>query len=183
MSKKIALIVGSLRKESYNRKIANKLIELAPKSLEMNIVEIGDMPHYNEDLETENPPKSWTEFREKIKDVDGVLFLTPEYNRSFSGVIKNAVDVGSRPKGKSVWSGKAGGVVSASMGALGAFGANHALRQCLVTLNVLVMQQPEAYVKNAQNLFEENGDLTSEGKTFLQKFIDAYAKWVEKITA
>ena len=179
MSKKIAVLVGSLRKESFNRKIANKLIEMAPDSLEMEIVEIGELAHYNEDLDTETPPQPWVDFREKIKSVDGVLFVTPEYNRTISGVLKNALDVGSRPYGKSVWNGKPGAVASVTMSALGAFGANHTLRQSMVFLNVPMMQQPEAYIGNAQKLFTEDGELVSETKEFLQKYIDAYAQWVE----
>lgn len=179
MSKKIAVLVGSLRKESFNRKIANKLIEMAPDSLEMEIVEIGELAHYNEDLDTETPPQPWIDFREKIKSVDGVLFVTPEYNRTISGVLKNALDVGSRPYGKSVWNGKPGAVASVTMSALGAFGANHTLRQSMVFLNVPMMQQPEAYIGNAPKLFTEDGELVSETKEFLQKYIDAYAQWVE----
>ena len=179
MSKKIAVLVGSLRKESFNRKIANKLIELAPDSLEMEIVEIGDLAHYNEDLDTDTPLQSWVDFREKIKSVDGVLFVTPEYNRTFSGVLKNAIDVGSRPYGKSVWHGKPGAVASVTKSALGAFGANHTLRQSMVFLNVPMMQQPEAYIGNVQKLFKEDGELVSETKDFLKKYIDAYAQWVE----
>ena len=180
MSKKIAVLVGSLRKESFNRKIANKLIEMAPDSLEMEIVEIGELAHYNEDLDIDNPPQPWVDFREKIKSVDGVLFVTPEYNRTLSGVLKNALDVGSRPYGKSVWDGKPGAVASVTMSALGAFGANHTLRQSMVFLNVPMMQQPEAYIGNASKLFTEDGELVSETKEFLQKYIDAYAKWVEQ---
>lgn len=179
MSKKIVVLVGSLRKESFNRKIANKLIEMAPDSLEMEIVEIGELAHYNEDLDTDTPPQPWVDFREKIKSVDGVLFVTPEYNRTLSGVLKNALDVGSRPYGQSVWAGKPGAVVSVTMSALGAFGANHTLRQSMVFLNVPMMQQPEAYIGNAQKLFTEDGELVSETKEFLQKYIDAYAQWVE----
>ncbi len=182
MNKKIAVLVGSLRKESFNRKVAKKIIELAPESLSLEIVEIGDLVHYNEDLDTDTPPQPWADFREKIKSVDGVLFVTPEYNRTLSGVLKNALDVGSRPYGKNVWSGKPGAVVSVTMSALGAFGANHTLRQSMVFLNVPMMQQPEAYIGNAQKLFTDSGDLVEETKTFLQKFINAYADWVEKIT-
>ena len=182
MSKKIAVLVGSLRKESFNRKIAKKLIELAPESLSLEIVEIGELPHFNEDLDTDTPPQSWVDFREKIRSSDGVLFVTPEYNRTLSGVLKNAIDVGSRPYGKSVWNGKPGAVVSVTMSALGAFGANHALRQSMVFLNVPMMQQPEAYIGNATKLFNEGGELVEETKTFLQKFMTAYADWVEKIT-
>src|SRR5690606_18711571 len=110
------------------------------------IIEIGDLPFYNEDLESTDTPASWLVFRDQIKNSDGVLFLTPEYNRSISGVLKNAIDVGSRPYSKSVWAGKAGAVVSVSPGSYGAFGANHILRQSMVCLDVHMMQQPEAYI-------------------------------------
>ena len=180
-TKKIAVFVGSLRKESFNRKIANELIKLAPDSLELEIVEIGHLAHYNQDMD-ENPPAEYTEFREKVKSADGVLFVTPEYNRSFSGVLKNAIDVASRPYGKNNWDGKPGAVVSVTMSSLGAMGANHHLRQPMVFLNVLMMQQPEAYIGNAPKLFNDNGELVEDTREFLQKFMDAYAKWVEKIT-
>jgi chromate reductase len=176
---KIAVLVGSLRKESYNLKTAKAVMALAPKALEMEILEIGDLPLYNEDAETDSPPASWSRFRNQLKPFDGVLFFTPEYNRSVPAVLKNAIDVGSRPYGKSVWAGKAGGVVSVSVGAQGAFGANHALRQSLVFLDVPAMQQPEVYLGNAGDLFDERGNFKNEKtKAFLQKFIDAYAKWV-----
>lgn len=181
MSKKrIAVLVGSLRKESYNRKVANQLIELASDSLELEIVEIGQLPHYNEDLEL-NVPKEYTEFREKIKSFDGYLFITPEYNRSVPSVLKNAFDVGSRPYGQSVWGGKPAGVVSVSMSAIGGFGANHHVRQSMVFLDVYVMQQPEAYIGAAHTLFDENGNLTKEDtRQFLKSYIDALEAWVNK---
>ncbi|MCB1563503.1 MAG: NAD(P)H-dependent oxidoreductase [Alphaproteobacteria bacterium] len=179
--KRIAILVGSLRKESFNRKIANALKALAPESLSLEIVEIGDMPHYNEDSES-NPPPSWTAFRERIKAADGVLFVTPEYNRSIPGVLKNAIDVGSRPYGDSVWNGKPGAVASASPGGIGAFGATHILRQSMVSLNVPMMQQPEAYIGNVAQAFDEQGRLTERTGDFLKKFIDAYAAWVQRLT-
>lgn len=177
--KKIAVLVGSLRKDSYNRKMALALAALAPESLQLEIVEIGQLSFYNEDLEAETPP-DWTAFREQVKPYDGVLFVTPEYNRSVPAVLKNALDVGSRPYGKSVWDGKPGAVVTVSPGALGGFGANHHLRQSLVFLNVPVLQQPEAYIGNAAKLFDDKGELTNEtSREFMQKFIKAFAAWVE----
>jgi chromate reductase len=177
-SKNIAVIVGSLRKESFSRKIAKALIELAPESLTLEILEIGGLQMYNQDLE-EVPPAAWTEFRSRLKGFDGVLFVTPEYNRSVPAVMKNAIDIGSRPYGKNSWDGKPGGIVSVSPGALSGFGANHHLRQSLVFVNVPAMQQPEAYIGNAAKLFDNNGKLTDEStREYLRKFIDAYAKWV-----
>ncbi|CAN5282313.1 NADPH-dependent FMN reductase [soil metagenome] len=180
MSKNIAVLVGSLRKESFNRKMANVLIALAPESLKLKIIEIGDLPLYNQDNDDEGkPPAAWTEFREQVKPCDGVLFVTPEYNRSVSGVLKNAIDVGSRPYGKSVWDGKPGAVISVSPGAIGGFGANHHLRQSLVFLNVLTLQQPEAYIGQAGELFDATGGIAKEETTkFLKKFMDAFARWV-----
>lgn len=178
---KIALLVGSLRNESLNRKVAQSLIDLAPQSLEMEIVEIGSLPFYNEDDESEHPPTAWKNFREKMKPFDGVIFVTPEYNRSVPAVLKNAIDVGSRPYGKSIWSGKAGAVVSASPGAIGGFGANHHLRQSLVFLDVPCLQQPEMYLGHADSSFDAQGKVSDKTRALLQKFIDAYAAWVPKI--
>ena len=176
---KIAVLVGSLRKESWNRKIANALIKLAPTTLQLEIINIGELPFYNEDIESVAPEK-WVSFRKEIQAVDGVLFVTPEYNRSVPAVLKNAIDVGSRPYGKSSWDGKPGAVVSVSLGQMAAFGANHHLRQSLVFINVPAMAQPEAYIGNAASLFDENGNLINESTTkFLIKFMEAYSKWVE----
>jgi len=175
---KIAVLVGSLRKESFNRKMAKALIKLSPDSLALEIVEIGELPLYNQDLD-DNPPVSWVEFRQRIKKFDGVLFVTPEYNRSVPGVLKNAIDVGSRPYGKSAWDGKPGAVMSVSPGAMGGFGANHHLRQSMVFLNIPVMQQPEAYIGNATNLFDEKGDLTSDStQEHAARFMQTFAAWV-----
>jgi chromate reductase len=177
--KKIAVFVGSLRKESFNRKMAKALTVLAPESLKLEIIEIGGLPLYNQDLD-DNPPPAWTEFRKRLIKFDGVLFVTPEYNRSVPGVLKNAIDVGSRPYGKSVWAGKPGAVMSVSPGAIGGFGANHHLRQSLVFLNVPTMQQPEAYIGNAANLFDESGNLANDStREFATKFMYDFAAWVE----
>lgn len=176
--KKVAVLVGSLRKESINRKIALALADLAPESIQLEIVDIGDLPLYSEDIDAGNPPAAYTAFREKIKAADAVLFVTPEYNRSVPAALKNALDVGSRPYGQSAWSGKPGAVVSASPYAIGGFGANHHLRQSLVFLNIPCMQQPEAYISNAGSIFDEKGQLTERTHSFLKAFIDAYDDWV-----
>ncbi len=180
---RIAVLVGSLREGSYNRKVARAMQALAPSTLAMDFVDIGDLPHYNEDLERDGAtPDAWTRFRDRIRDVDGVLFFTPEYNRSIPGALKNAIDVGSRPYGRAVWNRKAGGVVSVSPGGIGGFGANHALRESMVFLDVPMLQQPEAYVGGAAKLFDASGAIASDDtKRFFQTFIDAYAAWVAKI--
>jgi chromate reductase len=182
-SKKIAVIIGSLRKESFSRKTAKALIALAPESLALEIIEIGGLPIYNQDLE-EPPPNAWTDFRERLKNFDGFLFVTPEYNRSVPAVLKNAIDVGSRPYGKNIWDGKPGAIVSVSPGVLGAFGANHHLRQSLVFLNVLTMAQPEAYVGGAAKLFDDRENLTNDStREFLKKFMTAFGEWVIRFSA
>jgi chromate reductase len=179
---KIAVLVGSLRKESYNLKTAKALKALAPDTLLLEILNIGNLPFYNEDLEA-STPNEWKVFREQLVAFDGVLFITPEYNRSVPGVLKNAIDVGSRPYGKSVWDGKPGAIVSVSPGSIGAFGANHHLRQSLVFINVPAMPQPEAYIGGAAKLFDESGNLTNEStREFLKKFMQAFAKWMEANT-
>ena len=176
---KIAVFVGSLRKESFNLKTARALIALAPESLSLEIVNIASLPFFNEDLEA-SPPKEWVELRKQITAADGVLFLTPEYNRSVPAVLKNAIDVGSRPYGQNSWSGKPGAVVSVSIGNISGFGANHHLRQSLVFVNVPAMAQPEAYIVDASGLFDAGGNLNNEStKGFLRDFISAYAQWVE----
>jgi chromate reductase, NAD(P)H dehydrogenase (quinone) len=177
---KVAVLVGSLRKASINRKLALALIELAPPSLQMELVEIGDLPLYNEDIDISPPPEAYARFRERLKNSDALLFVTPEYNRSIPAPMKNAIDVGSRPYGQSHFGGKPGAVLSASPGAIGGFGANHHLRQCMVFLDVQVMQQPEAYLGGAGKFFDEGGKLDAGIEGFLQKFIDAYAAWVER---
>ena len=183
MTRKIAIIVGSLRKTSFNRKMAKVLISLAPQSLKPEIVEIGDLPLYNQDLDDEGtPPAQWTTFREQVRASEGILFVTPEYNRSVPGVLKSAIDIGSRPYGKSVWEGKPGAVISVSPGLIGGFGANQHLRQSMVFLNVPCMQQPEAYIALADKLFNDEGKITKEEtQKFLHKFMESFAKWVETI--
>ena len=178
--KKISVIVGSLRKDSFNKKIAIEVMKITSPNLELEILEIGQLGYYNEDLDQGNPPMEWVLFRNKIKNSDGFLFITPEYNRSISAVLKNAIDVASRPYGQNCWKGKPGAVVSVSISALGAFGANHHLRQSMVFLDVPMMQQPEAYIGNAQKLFDESGNLVEDTRICLQSFIEAIENWVNK---
>ncbi|MDB6008561.1 MAG: NADPH:quinone oxidoreductase [Gammaproteobacteria bacterium] len=174
----VAVLVGSLRRDSINRKVAHALAELAPVGLKLSIIEIGQLPIYNQDGE-EKPPPEWTAFRERIGAADAVLFVTPEYNRSVPAALKNAIDVGSRPYGKNAWNGKPGAVVSASLGGIGAFGANHHLRQSLVFLNVPAMAQPEAYIGGAEKLFDVNGKVINDGtRQFMQGFMQFYAEWI-----
>ena len=177
----VAVLVGSLRKESFNRKMAHALAELAPPSLKLEIVEIRDVPHFNQDEEA-NPPPASAAFKARIMKAQAVIFVTPEYNRSVPGVLKNAIDVASRPYGKSAWSGKPAAVMSVSPGAIGGFGANHHLRQSLVFLNMPTLQQPEAYIGQAGSLFDAGGKLVKpETREFVGKFMNAFAAWVEKI--
>lgn len=179
----VAVIVGSLRKASINRMVANALAELAPAGLKLGIVEIGQLPLYNQDRD-DDPPAEWTAFRERVRAADSVLFVTPEYNRSVPAALKNALDVGSRPYGKSAWSGKPCAVVSASPGGIGGFGANHHLRQSLVFLDVPAMPQPEAYIGGADRLFDADGKLVNEEtRKFLQGFMQSYAAWVSANTS
>jgi chromate reductase len=179
--RKVAVLVGSLRRESFTRKVANSLIELAPASLKLEIFEIGGVSFYNQDLEA-SPPSDWIAFRDKLRAADAVLFATPEYNRSVPGVLKNAIDVASRPKENNVFNGKPGAVISVSPGALSAFGANHHLRQMLVFLNVPTTQQPEAYIGGVAKLYDDKGNLTNDStREFLKNFVDSFARWVETI--
>jgi chromate reductase, NAD(P)H dehydrogenase (quinone) len=180
----VCVLVGSLRRASFTGMLANALMSLAPSSMKPEVVEIGQMPFYNQDLERliDPPPAPWAAFRQRVEAADAVLFVTPEYNRSVPAVLKNALDVGSRPYGRSVWNRKPGAIVSGSPGAIGAFGANHHLRQSLVFLNVPTMQQPEAYIGHVDKLFDEHGKLVSDGtRKFLQEFMQAFANWVETI--
>ncbi|SCB15515.1 NADPH-dependent FMN reductase [Cupriavidus alkaliphilus] len=176
----VVVLVGSLRKESYNRKLAKALIALAPAQLRPEIVEIGNLELYNQDLD-DKPTQAWTAFRDRIRRADAVLFVTPEYNRSVPAPLKNAIDVGSRPYGSSVWDGKPGAIISASPGAIGGFGANHHLRQSLVFLNIPILQQPEAYISGVDKLFDEQGGIANEStKGFLGKFMTTFGVWIER---
>jgi chromate reductase len=180
---RIAIIVGSLREGSINRKIARSLCALKDDALDCTMVEIGDLPLYNPDLDTKDPPAAWTRFREEVKSADGILFCTPEYNRSVPGALKNAIDVGSRPYGKSVFAKKPAAIVTASPGAIGGALANHALRQSCVFLDMPVMQQPEAYLGHvAEDAFGEDG-LLKDGdlKKLVEKLAHGFGDWCDII--
>jgi chromate reductase len=176
----VAVLVGSLRKESLNRKLALALAALAPPALKLRIVEIGALPLYDQDHEAE-PTPAVREFKQQVAASDAVLFVTPEYNRSVPGVLKNAIDHGSRPYGQSAWSGKPAAVITLSPGAIGGFGANHHLRQSLVFLDMPTMAQPEAYVGNGGQLFDAQGGIAApETREFLGRVLGAFAGWIER---
>ena len=180
MTRSAAVIVGSLAKDSMTRKLANGLTKLAPASLTFHFVNV-DMPLYNIDLETATPPPAWTAFREKIKAADAVLFVTPEYNRSMSGTMKNAIDVASRPWGKNVFDKKPAAAISASIGAMGGFGANHHLRQSVTVLNALVMPAPETFIHMHDKFFDADGKIADERqRPYLTKVMEAFAAWIEQ---
>jgi len=179
-NKKVAVVVGSLRKDSFSLKIAHALTALAPAHLTFDFVDFSKLPFFTQDLEA-TPPAEWTRFRDEIKAADAVLFVTPEYNRSVPGALKNAIDVGSRPYGHSVFNGKPAAVISTSIGAVGGFGANHHLRQSLAFLNMAVLAQPEAYIGGTGGLFEEDGTLSNEGtRDYLKAFAAAFAGFIAK---
>jgi chromate reductase, NAD(P)H dehydrogenase (quinone) len=179
----VAVLVGSLRRESFNRKAAKAVTELAPAHLKFDFVEIGDLPPYNQDAEGDQAPELWKAFREDVRAADAVLFATPEYNRSVPGVLKNAIDVGSRPKEQNVFAKKPAAIISVSTGQIGGFGANHHLRQSAVFLDMPVMAQPEMYLGPAAQLFGESGEILKDStRDLLKKFIDAFANWIETVS-
>ena len=181
MARRIGVLVGSLRKESFSKKLLKTLKEVTPDSIELENVEIGNLPLYNQDYDDEgNPPSEYTNFRKNMKKYEGFLFITPEYNRTMPAVIKNALDVGSRPYGESIWDGKPGAVISVSPGALGGFGANHQIRQALVFLNVPAMQQPEAYIGDIADYMDESGNIKNESTLeYLKSIMESFAEWVK----
>jgi chromate reductase len=180
---KVATIVGSLRRDSLNRKVARSLCALEGGRLDCGIVEIADLPLYNQDYDGGEQPAAYTRFRDAVRAADGVLFVTPEYNRGVPGVLKNAIDVGSRPYGASVWNQKPAAIVSASPGSIGGFGANHQLRQSCVFLNMPVMQHPEAYLGHVTDDSFDGDGLLKEGplKDLVATLAKAFADWVHLI--
>jgi chromate reductase len=180
----VAVVVGSLRKESFSRKLALAFAQLAPANLKLEIVELGALPLYNQDDDA-TPSAAVVAFKARIQKADAVLFVTPEYNRSLPGVLKNAIDIASRPYGKSAWDGKPAAVVSNSPGAIGGVGANYALRQSLVFLNMPTLQQPEAYIGHVAQLFDATpGHITNDAtREFMTKFMAAFGAWIEKLKA
>ena len=179
---KIAIIVGSLRKDSINRKIARSMCAMRGDNLDCSMVEIGDLPLYNQESDG-NPPEEYVRFRKEIAAADGVLFVTPEYNRGIPGVLKNAIDVGSRPYGQNVWNQKPAAIVSASPGSIGGFGANHQVRQAAVFLNMPVMQHPEAYLGHVNDeSFDADGCLKDGPlKDLIMSLSKAFGDWVHMI--
>ncbi len=183
MTRKIGFIVGSLRKDSYNLKTAKTFANLLPEGYEAVFLNIGDLPFYNEDLDVDGKvPASWETFRKEVEEVEGVFFFTPEYNRSVPAVLKNALDVASRPYGKNMWDGKPALVVSVSIGAVSGFGANHHLRQALAFLNMPTLQQPEAYIGNVANLLDDNGEYIEGTQKFFKMIIEKYVDFFERLT-
>lgn len=177
----VAVLVGSLRQESWNRKAAEAVASLAPSHLKFRFVDIA-VSLYNQDLDTDNAPADWKRLRADIASADAVLFATPEYNRSVPGVLKNAIDIASRPYGKGVLNGKPAAILSASIGQIGGFGANHHLRQTSTFLDMPMLQQPELYLGPAAKLFSESGEITqAETKDLLKKFANAFADWIELV--
>lgn len=183
--KDIAVFVGSLRQDSVSRKAALALRALAPEGLTLDIVPIGHLPFYDQDLDADPAatPAAYSEFRRRVARADAAIFVTPEYNRTFPAVLKNAIDIGTRPYGKNVWSGKPGGVISVSMGALGGFGANQQLRQLLANVNMPILQQPEVYIGAADKLFDQDGNVAVEATgTFLRSYMEAFAAWSDRFS-
>jgi chromate reductase, NAD(P)H dehydrogenase (quinone) len=184
MAYRIAIIVGSLREGSINRKVARSICAIRGDNLDCSMVEIGDLPLYNQDYDSApEQPVQYVRFRDQIRAADGVLFCTPEYNRSVPGVLKNAIDIGSRPYGHSVFDKKPAAVITASPGAIGGFGANHHLRQSCVFLNMPMMAQPEAYLGNVNDdSFDADGCLQDGPfKEVVTKLAHAFHDWVDMI--
>ena len=178
----IAVIVGSLRKDSFNRNLANAIVKLAPSEFTFKQVHIGDLPLYNQDDDT-NQADSVKRLKNEIKAAQGLLFVTPEYNRSMPGVLKNAIDHASRPYGQSVWAGKPAGVLGASVGVIGTALAQQHLRNVLAYLDVPTLGQPEVFIQVKDGLFDEAGNIGADSKQFLQNWVDRYVAWVKKHAA
>lgn len=177
---KVGIVVGSIRKNSFSESLANNIVELLPEGYEAEFIEVANLPLYNQDSD-ENIPDVYTSFRNKVKALDAVIFVTPEHNRSVPAALKNALDVGSRPYGSNVWDGKPALIVSQSPSNLSGFGANHHLRQVLAFLNMPVVQQPEVYIANVHELLDDNGKITNEDTVgFLQTAVDTFADLVKK---
>jgi chromate reductase len=184
MAYKIAIIVGSLRKDSLNRRVARSICSIRGDNLDCAMVEIGDLPLYNQDYDAlPQQPEQYVRFRDQVRSADGVLFVSPEYNRGVPGVLKNAIDVGSRPYGQSVWDRKPAAIVTVSPGSIGGFGANHQIRQSCVFLNMPVMQQPEAYLGHVNDdSFDQSGRLKDGPLSDLvTKLAHAFHDWVDMI--
>jgi chromate reductase len=181
MNKKIAIVVGSIRKESLSQSLAKNMVALLPEGYDAEFIKIDHLPLYSQDYDTANTPEQYKQFRDQVKDTAAVIFVTPEHNRSYPAALKNALDIGSRPYGQSVWNGKPALVVSQSPGNISGFGANHHLRQTLTFLNMPTLQQPEAYIAHTNKLIDEHGKITNEGTLeFLQNVINAFVELIRR---
>ena len=182
MSKQsIGILVGSLRRDSFSKKVALYLAKLLDIQFNVVFIEIGSLEMYNQDMDNESDtPQTWLRLRQEIKAVDAVLFVTPEYNRSIPPVLKNALDIASRPMAENAWSGKPGAIVSVSPGGIGGFGANHHLRQSASCVNIYMMPQPEAYVGGITDSVDENGVSCEKTQEFLKKIADAFSNWINR---
>jgi len=176
----IAVVVGSLRKESFNRKFAKALVKLAPAEFTFNTIEIGDLPLYNQDDDAQ-PSEQAKRLKREVAAAQGLLFVTPEYNRSIPGVLKNAIDHASRPYGQNAWAHKPAGVIGVSIGAIGTALAQQHLRNILAYLDVPTLGQPEAFIQAKEELFDEVGAIGPNSREFLQGWMDTYVAWVKKI--
>ena len=185
MSKKsIGILVGSLRRDSFSKKVAQYLSDLLEERFAVTFLDIASLIMYNQDLDNEaDIPREWLRFRQEVKALDAVLFVTPEYNRSIPPVLKNALDIASRPMSQNAWRGKPGAVVSVSLGGIGGFDANHHLRQSAACLNICMMPQPEAYIGDIGGSVDADGVPDQKTQDFLYKFADAFASWINKLTA
>lgn len=175
----IAVVVGSLRRDSINRKLATAIVKLAPPEFSFKQIEIGDLPPYNQDDDA-NQAQSVKRLKDEIKSARGLLFVTAEYNRSIPGVLKNAIDHASRPYGESAWAGKPAGVLGASIGAIGTAVAQQHLRTILAYLDVPTLGQPEAFIHAKEGLFDASGNIGVDSQKFLQNWMDRYVAWVKK---
>jgi chromate reductase len=179
MNYSIAVIVGSLRRESFNRRFASALARLAPEDFSLKQLEIGDLPLYNQDDDA-NPAESVRRLKSEITAAAGVIFITPEYNRSVPGVLKNAIDLASRPYGQSAWAGKPAAVIGVSIGAIGTAIAQQHLRNTLAYLDMPTLGQPEAFIQMKDGLFDTEGNIGSASRRFLQGWMDRYVAWVKQ---
>ena len=178
----VMAVVGSLRRDSFNRRLAEALAAIAPQTLRIEVIHLGELPLYNQDDE-QAPARVTALFRDRVRRADAVLFVTPEYNRSIPGALKNAIDIGSRPYGQNVWAGKPAAVISATPGALGAFGANHHLRQTLVAVNMPTMPQPEAYISGVDKVLDDSGRFVVPAtREFFSGFLGSFEAWVRRLT-
>lgn len=175
----IAVIVGSLRRESLNRKLADAIVKLAPPDFRFLIVVIGDLPLYCQD-DDDHPAAAVLRMKSEIRSADGILFVTPEYNRSIPGVLKNALDHGSRPPGQNIWAGKPAGILGVSTGSIGTAMAQQHLRNVLSYLDIAAMRQPEAYLQARQGMFDDTDNIGAGSRQYLQNWMDQYAAWIRK---